>query len=185
MINPFLVGRTIYLSPLSRDDISERYIGWLNDPEVCRDNSHATFPNTLEKATAYVDSVQARDTELAFAVRLVANDEHVGNVALNRISWVHRSAELAILIGEKEAWNKGVGSEAYQLLIQHGFDVLNLNRIASIQTARNTGMVKVCEKNGMQKEGILRQLLFKNGEYVDGVIYSILRQDYAASPRPS
>lgn len=178
MINPFLVGRTIYLSPLSREDISDRYIGWLNDPEVCRDNSHATFPNTLEKAIAYVDSVQARDTELAFAVRRVSGDEHIGNVALNRINWVHRTAELAILIGEKDAWNKGVGSEAYELLIQHGFNVLNLNRIASIQVARNTGMVRVCEKNGMQKEGVLRQLLFRNGEYLDGVIYSILRAEW-------
>ena len=68
MINPFLTGRKIYLSPLSKNDITEKYINWLNDKEVCKDNSHATFPNTRSKTFAYIDSLEKSRDEVAFAI---------------------------------------------------------------------------------------------------------------------
>lgn len=178
MKNPFLTGNKIYLSPLSLEDISDRYISWLNDKEVCRDNSHATFPNTKTKATAYVKSLENSRDEIVFAIRWKKNDEHIGNIAIKNIDRINRSAELAIIIGDRKYWNKGVGSEAYSLMIEYGFDTLNLNRISSGQTVLNTGMIKVCEKMGMRKEGVIREALFKNGNYMNAVIYSILRRDF-------
>jgi ribosomal-protein-alanine N-acetyltransferase len=178
MKNPFLVGNKIYISPLSEKDISDNYVDWLNDKEVCKDNSHATFPNTKTKALAYIESLGNSKDEIAFAIRWKKNDIHIGNIAIKKIDRINRSAELAIIIGNKNYWNKGVGSEAYKLLIEYGFDTLNLNRISSGQTISNTGMIRVCKKLGMKKEGILREVLFKNGEYLDAVIYSILKKDY-------
>ncbi|MBK8982279.1 MAG: hypothetical protein IPM38_08140 [Ignavibacteria bacterium] len=69
MINPFLTGNKIYLSPLSKADISEKYISWLNDKEICRDNSHATFPNTRSKTIAYIENLEKSKDEVAFAIR--------------------------------------------------------------------------------------------------------------------
>ena len=178
MKNPFLTGEKIYITALSKSDISEKYINWMNDKEVCRDNSHATFPNTRSKTLAYIESLEKSKDEIAFAIRWKKNDAHIGNIAINKIDRINRSAELAIIIGDKKYWNKGVGSEAYKLLIDYGFNTLNLNRISSGQTSANTGMIKVCEKMGMKKEGTLRQVLYKNGEYMDAVIYSILKKDY-------
>jgi ribosomal-protein-alanine N-acetyltransferase len=63
-------------------------------------------------------------------------------------------------------------------MIEYGFNTLNLNRISSGQTINNKGMVKVCRKMGMKEEGRLREVLFKNGEYQDAVICSILKKDY-------
>lgn len=178
MTNPTLVGEVIHLSPLTKDDISDRYVEWLNDPVVCRDNSHGGVPNTLAMTIDYVASVQGSRTTLAFAIRLNSNDEHIGNVSLQKIDPVNRSAELAMLIGEKQWWGRGVGMDAYRLLIDHGFRVLHLNRIYSAQTARNKAMIRVCEKVGMQQEGLLRKAMFKNGEYLDVVAYAILLEDY-------
>lgn len=170
-----LVGHVIYLTPLSMDDISEKYVEWLNDPVVCRDNSHGSVRNTLARTTDYVESVQNSETTMAFAIRLKSSAEHVGNVSLQKIDRGNESAELAILIGEKAAWGLGVGTDAYRLLIDYGFNELNLNRICSGQTTRNSAMIRVCEKVGMKKEGVLRQAMVKNGEYLDVVIYAILR----------
>lgn len=178
MKNPFLTGEKIYITPLSKDDISEKYIDWLNDKDVCKDNSHAIFPNTKSKTLAYINSLENSKDEVAFAIRWKKNDDHIGNIAIKKIDRINRSAELAIIIGDKKYWSKGVGSEAYKLLIEYGFNTLNLNRISSGQTAANKGMIKVCEKMGMKKEGTLRQVLYKNGEYLDAVIYSILKKDY-------
>lgn len=177
MKNPFLTGEKIYLSPLTKEDISAEYISWLNDSEVCKDNSHATFPNTHSKTLSYLESIEDSRSEIVFAIRWKKNDVHIGNISLQKINWINRSAEIAIIIGNKKYWNKGVGSEAYKLVIGYGFRTLNLNRLSSGQTVTNKGMISVCEKNGMRKEGIIREVLYKNGEYTDAVIYSILLKD--------
>ena len=178
MINPFLTGDKIYLSPLTVDDISDKCIQWLNDSEVCRDNAHATFPNNEARARAYVEEIQKSQNNFVFAIRLKENNEHVGNVSLQSINWINKSGELAILIGEKSAWGKGVGYECYKLLLEYAFKTLNLNRVFSGQTSRNKAMIKICEKAGMKKEGVLRDFLFKNGEYLDLEMYSILKKEY-------
>ncbi len=178
MKNAFLTGEKIYLSPLLEEDISVKYIDWLNDKEVCRDNSHATFPNTKSKTLAYIKNLENSRDEIAFAIRWRKNNSHIGNIAIKKIDRINRSAELAILIGDKKYWNKGVGSEAYRLMIDYGFNTLNLNRISSGQTTENTGMIRVCEKMGMKKEGLLREILFKEGKYLNAAIYSILKKDF-------
>ncbi|MEP7147127.1 MAG: GNAT family protein [bacterium] len=178
MKNSFLEGNNIYISPLSKSDISDKYINWLNDKEVCKDNSHATFPNTKEKTLSYIESLQGSKDEIAFAIKWKKNNKHIGNIAIKKIDRINRSAELAIIIGDKNYWNKGIGSDAYRLLIDYGFNTLNLNRISSGQTVSNTGMIRVCEKMGMKKEGTLREVLFKDGEYINAVIYSIILKDY-------
>lgn len=178
MINPFLIGNKIYLSQLSQNDISDRYINWLNDEEVCRDNSHARFPNTRSKTLSYIEHLEKSKDETAFAIRWKKNDLHIGNAAIQKIDRINRSAELAILIGDKKYWGKGIASEVYELLIKYGFDTLNLNRISSGQTIANKGMIKVCERSGMKKEGILRQVLYKQGEYLDAAVYSILKREF-------
>ncbi len=176
--NPFLTGEKIYLSPLTIDDISQDYVSWLNDIEVCKHNSHATFPNTTAKTLSYIASIEKSMTEIVFTIRWKENNDHVGNVSLQKINWINRSGEIAILIGKKKYWNKGVGSEAYKLLIDYGFNTLNLNRISSGLMISNYGMIKICEKNQMEKEVVMREFLYKNGKYIDAVIYSILLRDF-------
>ncbi|MDQ3019435.1 MAG: GNAT family N-acetyltransferase [Bacteroidota bacterium] len=176
--NPFLTGEKIYLSPLTKEDISQGYVSWLNDAEVCRHNSHATFPNTVTKTLSYLQSIEKSKTEIVFAIRWKKNNEHIGNISFKNLNWVSRSGEIAILIGEKNYWSKGVGSEAFKLLIEYGFNSLNLNRISSGLMTTNNGMIKICEKNRMKMEGLMREFLYKEGRYLDALIYSILLKDY-------
>lgn len=178
MKNPFLTGKNIYLSPLNEAEVTDEYVSWLNDCEVCRDNSHAVFPNTKELTLQYVRSVASSGKEVVMAIKWKKNNRHIGNISLQKINWVNRSAELAIIIGDKNYWNKGVGTEAYELMIGYAFERLNLNRVSSGQTLRNKGMISVCRKCGMSEEGVSRETMFKEGEYLDTVAYAILAKDY-------
>lgn len=178
MKNPFLTGKKIYLSPLTEEDISKEYISWLNDSEICEGNSHAVFPNNYAKTLAYVKSVTESRTELVFAVRWKKNDMHIGNASIQNINYINRSAEMAIIIGNKNYWNKGVSTEILALLIEYGFIRLNLNRISAATPLINKGGQQICEKNNMKKEGIMREAMFKNGKYNDVAVYSILLKDY-------
>jgi RimJ/RimL family protein N-acetyltransferase len=178
MKNPFLIGKNIYLSPLTTEDITEEYVSWLNDADVCKGNSHATFPNNYTKTLAYVESIQDNKTELVFSIKGKKNNVAIGNASLQHINWVNRSGEIAMIIGNKKFWNKGIGEEVMGLLIEYGFNTLNLNRISCGTPVTNMGGIRICEKNGMINEGCMREAMFKNGVYPDVMIYSILKKDY-------
>lgn len=178
MKNPFLTGKELYLSPLTKEDISEEYISWLNDSQTNEGNSHAIFPNTYTKTLAYIESIQSSRTEIVFAIKLKKGDVHIGNVSLQNINWVSRTGEIAMIIGNKKNRARGVGTEVMALIIEYAFKTLNLNRISCGTPVTNMGGIRICENNKMIKEGIQREVLYKNGEYLDCVLYSILKKDY-------
>jgi len=175
----FLSNEHITLRPLERTDLTAAYVQWLNDAEVCRHNSHAIFPYTREKMEAYFEHLQANARNTIVLAMIHPGDKtHVGNISLQAIDWVVRSAELAILLGERNHWGKGLATQAAGLLCDYGFSRLNLNRIYCGTSAANTGMQRLASRLNMTKEGVRRQALYKNGEYVDVVEYGLLRKEF-------
>jgi [ribosomal protein S5]-alanine N-acetyltransferase len=178
MKKPFLIGEKIYLRPLEESDLSLDYLSWLNDSEVCAGNSHAVFPYSEESMASYFKSVNESKDNIVFAIVSKDTDQHIGNAALQSINWVNRSGEFAILVGNKDYWGKGIGYEVCKLLLKHGFQMLNLNRIYCGTFSTNYGMQKIAEKLGMEKEGIRKQAVFKDNQYLDVIEYGILKQNY-------
>src|SRR5262245_32312971 len=111
MRHVFLQGPRIHMRALEEADLAGPWFQWLNDPEVCRFNSHATFPNTERAMRAFFDATQTATDAVVLAVIWTATGQHIGNVSLQRIGWIDRTAELAILMGDREYWNKGVATE--------------------------------------------------------------------------
>jgi ribosomal-protein-alanine N-acetyltransferase len=180
----FLIGQRVYLRALRDEDADGPYAGWFNDEEVCRGNSHHVHPYTREAALAYIRDTRARKDSLVLAIALIDGAPHVGNVALQRIDPIARSAEFAIVIGERDAWGKGVGKEAGGLICQHGFSALNLHRIHCGTLATNEAMRRLALDLGMREEGTRREAAFKDGRFVDCVEFGVLRAEFAARPAP-
>lgn len=178
MICPFLIGETIYLRLLTEEDCKGNYPSWLNDPEVCAGNRHHVYPYDASQALEYIRGIRGDKTCLVLAICLQENKAHVGNISLSAIHPVYRSGDLSILIGDRSAWNRGVGREAAGLLIEHGFGTLNLNRISCGTFESNEGMIKLAQSLNMKQEGRLRQAAFKNNQYLDVLLFSILREEY-------
>lgn len=170
----FLEGDRIVLRMLIEEDINGNYARWLNDAEVTSYNSHGRFPMPIEKLRDFIQSAYASNTALVLAVCYNDTGTHIGNISLQSISWVDRSAEIAFLLGEKEFWGKGIMLEAGEIMIRHAFEVLNLHRIYCGTSSENIGMQKLAEKLGMILEGVRKEALFKNGNYHDILEYGLL-----------
>lgn len=180
MHNPFLIGETIYLRTVEPNDLNENYQQWFNDEEVCQFNSHHRFPQYQENLHDYFEKVIRTKQNLVLAIVDKASDAHVGNISLQNINTIDRSAELAIIIGNKDFWKKGVGFDAASLMVHHGFKALNLHRIYCGTSQKNTGMQKLAERLGFKQEGILRDDLYKNGAYENIIKYGLLETEYKA-----
>ncbi len=174
----FLVGPDIYLRPLCESDAESDYPDWLNDEEVCRGNSHHTFPNTRAATLEYVTSVSGSRRSLVLAIVTLEDNRHIGNISLQNIHPIYQSAELAILLGHKANWGKGYGEQAARLLIEHGFNNLNLHRIYCGTFENNIGMQKLARKLSMTEVGRQRQAAYKNGRYLDLLQYDLLEDEF-------
>ncbi len=173
--NPFLIGEKIYLRALNPEDINGNYINWLNDEEVCKNNSHHIFPYTASQAAQFISNVAGSKSELVLAVILKKDNIHIGNISLQKISNIYQNAEFAILFGEKKYWGKGYAKEAAFLLIRHGFNELNLHRVSCGTFPQNIGMQKLADYLGFKKEGQRIQAIFKEGKFIDIIEYGLLK----------
>lgn len=106
-----------------------------------------------------------------FAIELQSSQKLIGNISLIIDNKNHK-AEVGYWIGE-EHWNKGYCSEAMRAVIEYAFGVRGLNKITCRHMATNPASGKVMVKNGMTQEGYFKQDLYKNGQFVDMVVYGL------------
>ena len=161
-----------YVRGLCEADIEGPYPGWFEDQEVCAFNSHGKFVRTKDYFRQFVRTLDGQ-SQIVWAICHV-QDGHIGNVALQNISLINRNAEFAIILGDCRHWGKGVGLLAGKAMLEHGFKKLNLHRIYCGTAATNAGMKKLALKLGMKEEGIRKEHLFLNGEWVDAIEYGIV-----------
>jgi len=179
----FLKGKRLCLRPLLEEDAEGEYLQWFNDEVVCRANSHHVHPHTREKILKYIRNAQESTNEFILAIALNENGNHIGNIALQDINQIYRSADLTIIIGDKSSWGKGYGLEAADLLLHHGFNVMNFHRISCATFDTNTAMKKLALALGMKEEGRRIQAAYKDGNYIDVIEFGMVKSDYERRTR--
>lgn len=170
-----------FVRGLRESDVEGPYPDWFEDQAVCSFNSHGKFVRTKEYFRQFVRRVDGEGM-VVWAI-CHSEDGHIGNVALQNLSFVNRNAEFAIILGDRRHWGKNVGFLAGKLLLEHGFMKLNLHRIYCGTAATNSGMRALALKLGMQEEGLRRQHLFLDGGWIDAVELGILKTDFLESAR--
>ncbi|GGF91459.1 GNAT family N-acetyltransferase [Paenibacillus abyssi] len=175
---PFLNGSRLFLRPLQENDAESNYLNWFNDAEVCKQNNHYRYPYLYQDALQYIQYAQKTKESLILAIVTLEDHVHIGNISLQDIHFINRTADFAIVLGEKKYWNKGYASEAAKLIIAHGFQELNLNRISCGTYHTNVGMQRLAESLGFIKEGVRRQAAYKQNQYIDVIEYGILRNEW-------
>jgi RimJ/RimL family protein N-acetyltransferase len=168
------------LRPFRRSDISY-FLNWFNDPEVVQyvDMYLPMTEMSEEKFIEELGTTRAK-SDIILVVEATEGDstKPIGNCGLHSISPKDHNATFGIVIGEKDYWSKGYGEEAARLLINYGFQQLNLHRISSAAAAFNERSIKLHKKLGFIEEGRLRQAMFKNGQYHDRAEFGILREEW-------
>jgi len=165
-----------FVRQLVEEDLEGAYLGWFLDQEVCRFNSHGKFFKNKAYFKDYLNDLNKEDRVILAICHV--KDGHIGNVSLQEIHFVNRTAEFAILLGDKRHWGKDVALLAGKKLLEHGFNKLNLERIHCGTAATNEGMKKLALALGLSLEGTRRAHLFLDGSRVDMLEYGILRSEF-------
>ncbi len=175
---PVLTGKHYQLVPFNESLATDRYLGWLTDPEVTRFMGVRHQPQTRETALAFVRSFQGATNKFMWAIFPIGGADPVGTSTLYNINRNHGSVELGLMVGDKAHWGRGASEETIRLLIAFAFGPLGLRRMTGGSYACNHGMNFTYKKLGFTREGRLRSALqLSPGEFVDGYLWGLLASD--------
>jgi len=175
-----LVGPRCYLSPLSFED-AEAHALWENDLEVGIPlGDEAYTPTTLEKMHEQIGAA-LRNGSHVFSIVDLASEQTIGRCMLTNLDAVNRSAMLGIMIGDKAFQNRGYGQEAIRLLLDYGFNLLNLNSVMLGTFAFNERAIAAYKKVGFREIGRRRQARIIAGKAYDSVLMDMLAEEFTGS----
>ena len=176
IFNPIFTGQLLRLaSPIADDQaqfaewtLDDDYLRMLDDDPV-RPQSPANF-------SSFADAVD--ENSFYFHLRTLAEDTVIGFAVLFNMKWGNQTAELAIGIGDKSYRGKGYGQDALKLILNYGFNELNLYRVSLTVMDYNTPAIKAYERVGFVLEGKYRQAVQRQGKRYDLLLYGILRDEF-------
>lgn len=175
-----LQGEKIVLRPFVAADAEPLWASMANELANKLTGTHGDF--TRAQIDAYIERQIAADDDsrASFIIALPEDDRAVGEVVINEIDADNHSASIRIALFFTEDFGQGYGTDAMRLMVGYGFEQLQLHRISLGVYAFNPRAIRVYEKIGFQREGILRDALYWDGEYVDEIVMSILAHEWSA-----
>lgn len=132
-----------------------------------------------ERAARYIRTStadRAGRTAFSYGIFDAADGAHLGGIALNRIDWPTRCANLGYWVASHAA-GRGVCTAAARLMIRHGFMDLGLQRIEIMAAVANEPSRRVALRVGARPEGILRGKVARDGVPEDAELFALLRGD--------
>ncbi len=163
------------LVPFSEGHLTQRYVAWLNDPEVVRYSEQRHRQHTIESCRQFVASF-GDSPHLLWAIELSEPAGlHVGNIAVY-VDGPNSIADVTILIGERSAWGKGIGQEAWDAVCQYLLDTLSVRKITAGTLAANHGMLAIMRRARMQDDGRRTAHYLVDGNPVDLVYAALFRR---------
>lgn len=171
-----LIGENLYLAPLSREHLPQ-FTAWMNDFSVTDYVGRTQVIVTDDAELVWYEGTQ-KNNECILSIIKLENDELIGNIGLHRIDHLNRYAELGIMIGENKNRSKGYGTEAIKLLLDFGFNYLNLHNITLTLLSANERAKRCYEKAGFKEAGRIKECRFLNGKYYDRIYMQILSTEF-------
>lgn len=172
----------VMLRKMEHSDL-EAFYRQKNDPEVAALLGGFSHGYSNLELQEWFHSHQKRVDELLWTIVGVEKAQPLGHAGLYKIDHRIGSAEFAIMIGDPAAWGKGIGRLCTEFGLKHAFHELNLRRIGLSVLSTNNRAIRLYEQCGFKREGLLREAQYKSGNYVDVILMSMLRSEYAGTAK--
>jgi RimJ/RimL family protein N-acetyltransferase len=172
-----LSGKKVNLRAVEPSDY-ELIWRWMNDAETMLYWGRPGNTVSLAEVARQEESQAARGNSRKYIVE-TKDATRIGIIDYYDLDWQARSAWVSILIGENAYWGGGFGTDAMRTLLAFLFRQLGLHRVTLTVHESNERAQRSYEKNAFVREGVLREWAFFDDRWVNGVIMSVLAQEFA------
>jgi RimJ/RimL family protein N-acetyltransferase len=170
-----IIGDLIALGPLRRD-LGPLNVKWFNNFEAAALNGMAIRPTTAEAQERWYEQVSKDDIAVVFTIYERTTLRPIGGTSLTHVDPMNRTAEFAILIGEKDCWGKGYGTETTRLMLDYGFTALGLHNISLRVFSYNERAIRAYLRAGFKLIGRQRE-----AKRVGSRAFDVIHMDYLAT----
>ncbi len=176
---PLISGRLVVLRRHRPENLPS-IVRWYRDPELARLTRYHTQPMSLEEIERYFMTRLLAPDALAFGIHERKSDRLIGLTTFSALDPDNGSVLFHITIGERDAWGRGYGTEAADLMLAHAFERLDLHRVGLSVFAFNERAIRSYEKAGFRVEGRLREAIARDGRFWDEIQMGVLRDEWIA-----
>jgi ribosomal-protein-alanine N-acetyltransferase len=167
----------LIIRSLSLDDISDKYIEWLNDHEVNKYLETRFKIQDYKSCSEFVRRMQDGDDVELFGIFTKINNEHIGNCKLGPVNGFHHTSDISYFIGSKCFWGMGYATEVVNHVLEYGFGAMGLEKITAGCYESNIGSKNVLIKSGFKEEGF-RKAQVVSGDHREGMyIFGIVKNE--------
>jgi RimJ/RimL family protein N-acetyltransferase len=174
-------GKSVILRAVEEADLAN-LASWLNDPTISHLVVGWSFPVSLAQQKQWFERSLGNTRTQRFMVD-TKQGETIGVTGLWDIDWQSRHALTAVKLGTESVRGKGYGRDAIMTLMAYAFHDVGLNRLWTDILQFNRGSYRAyVEKCGWQVEGLLREQVYRDGQYYDLLRVAILKHEFDALP---
>ncbi len=171
-----VVGNAVRLRSVTSLDLP-RFLRWFNDPAVVR-FLDLELPLTEENEREWIANLSKRPDLLVLVIERLSDGKAIGTIGLSAIDRRHGTAELGLTIGEVGEWGKGYGTDAVRSMIKVAFGTVGVRKLRLSVQADHAAALRLYERCGFRREGVLRQAHFHDGQYHDIHVMGILQGEF-------
>jgi len=176
---PVLLDRRVRLRELCPND-ARPLLALLATPETTRFISPPpTTVEGFERFIAWMINQRMHGAHVGFAITLRGSDAPIGIFQVRQLERSFETAEWGFVLGSP-FWGTGIFEEGARLLLDFVFHTLGVHRLEARAAARNGRGNGALRKLGAVQEGLLRRSLYRDGEYLDQILYAILADEWEA-----
>lgn len=167
----------LHLNGLTPEDM-DRIFTTMNKAEIMQLLGHKTEEEFEKEADKQKKGYAAYNrTFILFLLEDKASGKIVGRAGLHNWNKEHFRAELGYVMHDESFRKQGLMSEAVAAIIDYGFRELKLNRIEALVGPHNTASLRIVEKNGFEKEGVMKKHFYVDGVFHDSVVYGLVNNN--------
>lgn len=165
-----IVTKRLSIRKFQEDDVTDRYVSWLNDPETVRYSEQRHTAHSYETSMNYLAHVR-KVGDWFLAIIQNETDIHIGNIT---VAFDHPNgvADMAIMIGEPAVRGKGYGLEAWTAVIDQLLNGAGIRKVTAGTMSVNRPMLAIARRSGMIEEGKQRRQYLLGVTEVDRVLFA-------------
>lgn len=177
-----LKGKIIYLRCLEMEDLEKTW-QWHNDFEIQKMTCGPMRFVSKEIERKWIESkVLDNQKDIYLSICAIENNEMIGLISINNIDYLNRRCFCGgIVIGNKQYRDGQAYIESITLMKKYVFEQLNMHKLTGSCLETHIMSRAHMEIEGYVQDGILRDDVFKNGQYHNVLLFSLLRKDYYAN----
>lgn len=171
-------GNLTGLRAIEKEDLN-KFLEWRNNPNLRKNFREFKELNSVNQELWFNNIVMNSPNNIMFSIVNLENNELIGACGLNYIDWVNRNADLSIYIGFKNEYIDDLyAPDACKLLLEYGFNELNLHRIHVEIYDFDLDKKGLLDKLNFNYDGMLRETHWTDGKWANSLYYSILEQEF-------